>query len=609
MLIKALCDYYDVLAAEGKLLPDGYSNVKIHYLVCLTPEGEIDEIIKWQNVERTTPANGKTKEKFVPKEVVMPLRTEKSGIDANIIEHRPLYIFGLNFEDNRFTPDDKTRRAEKSHNVFVKANLEFTEGLDSPVINAYRAFIENWKPENETENPNLLGLGKAYNNSNFAFCLSGRPDLLLHEDSLIKEKWENRFAENTAESDDQVIAQCAVSGKKEPIARIHNKLKGIYGGLATGSVFIGYKNSAGCSYGNEQSYNSNISVTAMKKYTTAFNCLLSDKKHKNLIDDVTVVFWATGGEKNEACSDLMSFFIFGDNDLMDEKRTEEMLGGLVKSAREGNISFNRISTLENIDPEVDFYMVGIKPNSSRVALKFIYHRKFGEMLENIALHQSDMQIGDKLRAIPLWRIKKELISPKSNNDKIDASLLAQIFKAIIYGANYPAYLLSTVIRRVKTDRTINGIRAGIIKACINRKSRLSGEKEELKLALDYENKNQAYLCGRLFAVLEKLQQEASNNSLNRTIKDAYFSSAASKPALVFPKLLSLAQNHLKKLTDKSTVFYNKLIQAIINDIEGEFPETLLLSEQGKFMIGYYQQYQSFFSKNDTNKDNMKQEEK
>ena len=166
----------------------------------------------------------------------------------------------------------------------------------------------------------------------------------------------------------------------------------------------------------------------MKKYTTAFNCLLSDKKHKNLIDDVTVVYWATGGEKNEACSDLMSFLIFGDNDLMDEKRTEEMLGGLVKSAREGNISFNRISTLENIDPEVDFYMVGIKPNSSRVALKFIYHRKFGEMLENIALHQSDMQIGDKLRAIPLWRIKKELISPKSNNDKIDASLLAQMQK-------------------------------------------------------------------------------------------------------------------------------------------------------------------------------------
>ena len=129
------------------------------------------------------------------------------------------------------------------------------------------------------------------------------------------------------------------------------------------------------------------------------------------------------------------------------------------------------------------------------------------------------------------------------------------------------------------------------------------------MALDYENKNQAYLCGRLFAVLEKLQQEASNNSLNRTIKDSYFSSAASKPALVFPKLLSLAQNHLKKLNEKSLIFFNKLIQEIIDGINGEFPETLMLSEQGKFMIGYYQQYQSFFIKKDIDKDNINQEDK
>lgn len=609
MLIKALCDYYDVLAAEGKVLPDGYSNVKAHYLVCLAPDGKIDEIINWQDIERTVAPNGKIKEKFVPKEIVMPVRTEKSTVDANIIEHRPLYIFGLNFDENRFTPDDKTKRAEKSHAAFVKANLTFIEGLDSPVVNAYRAFIESWSPENETENPYLLALGKAYNNAYFAFCLSGRPDLLLHEDMLVKEKWKKQFTERSAVSDDEVITQCAITGREEPIARIHNKLKGIYDGLPTGSVFIGYKNSAGCSYGNEQSYNSNISETAMKKYTAAFNYLLADKRHKNLIDNITVLYWATGGEKNEMCSDLMSFLIFGDNDLMDEKSTEEMLGSLMKSAREGNISFERISSLDNIDSNVDFYMVGIKPNSSRVALKFIYHRKFGEILANIALHQSDMQIGEKTNPVPLWRLKKELISPKSSNEKIDASLLAEIFKAIIYGTNYPVYLLTTTIRRVKTDRTINGIRAGIIKACINRKSRLSDEKEELKLALDYENKNQAYLCGRLFASLEKLQQEASNNSLNRTIKDSYFSSAASKPALVFPKLLSLAQNHLKKPSVKNPLFYNKLIQEIIDGINGEFPETLMLSEQGKFMIGYYQQYQSFFTKKDSDKDNINQEDK
>ncbi len=116
------------------------------------------------------------------------------------------------------------------------------------------------------------------------------------------------------------------------------------------------------------------------------------------------------------------------------------------------------------------------------------------------------------------------------------------------------------------------------------------------MAVDYENKNPAYRCGLLFAVLEKLQQSASNNSLNRTIKDAYFSSAASKPALVFPKLISLAQNHLKKVNEKTEIYFSKLIQEIIDGIKNEFPETLTLSDQGRFMIGYYHQYQEFFVK-------------
>ena len=51
MLIKALCDYYDVLSKAGQVLPDGYSKVKIHYLISLTEDGKIDEIIDCQVTE------------------------------------------------------------------------------------------------------------------------------------------------------------------------------------------------------------------------------------------------------------------------------------------------------------------------------------------------------------------------------------------------------------------------------------------------------------------------------------------------------------------------------------------------------------------------------
>lgn len=600
MLIKALCDYYDELSAEGKILPDGYSGVKVHYLICLSPEGEFADLMDFQIVERTVNAKGKIKEKWVPREIKMPERTEKSGIEANIIEHRPLYIFGLNLTDEGLTPDDKTRKAEKSHNEFVKVNLEFIDGLDSPLIKAYRKFLENWNPADETNNKFLLKIGKLYKNAYFAFCLDGYPDKLLHEDSLIKERWDNRYKIQKSASNLDVVSQCAVSGQNIPIARIHSKIKGVYGGLATGSVLIGFNNQSECSYGNEQSYNSNISKDAMKKYTEAFNYLLNDKRHKSLIDDMTVVFWASGGIENEMCSDLISCILFDGNNKINKEQTDEMLENLMNSAREGNISQERINSTENIDSNVDFYMVGLKPNSSRLALKFIYRKKFGEILFNIAKYQNDMQISDKNSPVPLWKLKGELTSPKSSseNRKVDPSLMAEIFKSVIQGTAFPEYLLSTLVRRVKTDKYINDVRAGAIKACINRKLRLLNQKEEIKLSLDTKNKNQAYLCGRLFAVLEKLQQEASGNALNRTIKDAYFSSASSKPAIIFPKLINLAQNHLKKV--KNPVFFNKLIQKIIEEINGEFPETLMLSEQGKFIIGYYQQYQSFFTKKSDN---------
>lgn len=112
MLIRALSDYYDILSATGKVLPRGYSKVKVQYLVALTAEGKIDEILPWKDTVEVPSGKGKKKQKEVPKEVVMMQRTEKSGIEANIIEHRPLYLFGLNLENETLTPLDRTEKAK-----------------------------------------------------------------------------------------------------------------------------------------------------------------------------------------------------------------------------------------------------------------------------------------------------------------------------------------------------------------------------------------------------------------------------------------------------------------------------------------------------------------
>lgn len=601
MLIQALCDYYDILAKDEKILPDGYSKVNIHYLVCLTAEGEIDQIIPYQDKLVSKSANGKIKEKWLPKVEEMPQRTEKPGIDSNIIEHRPLYIFGLNLDKGTLTPDDRTGKARKSHEAFVTANLEFLEEIDSPVVNAYRNFLKTWEPEKETGNKNLLSLKKDYEKSYFAFCLTGYPDKLLHKDPQVIQHWEQIYFSKTLDKETGYVSQCAITGEKGEIARIHSKIKGVYGGQAN-SVLIGFKNLAEKSYGHEQSYNSNISQQAMKKYTEALNFLLSGNKHKLLLDDVTIVFWAM--DTGEVYEDLFTAMLCGQSNKMTAEKTEGMLRALWKDGIQGKLNEARLQAPELFDPDVDFFMLGLKPNSSRLSVKFLYRKKFADILWNIARFQKDMQISEEIKPVSFSRLKEELRIPKSTSDKVNPALMAKVFEAAVYGKLFPVSLLETTVRRVKTDRDkdINRIRAGMIKACINRNS----GKEEIGVALDKENNGQAYLCGRLFAVLENLQREAASSKLNRTIKDAYFASAASKPALVFPKLMKLAQYHLNKV--KRPVFYNKLLGEIVDQLDGEFPESLLLQDQGRFIIGYYQQYQDFFAGSVKTENKEKEEE-
>ena len=435
MLIQALAEYYDILENEGKITSDEYSSINIDYIVCLTECGTIDHIIE---CEKNTVE-------------IMPKRSEKPGICSNIIEHRALYVFGLNFDKGVFSTEDRTDKARKSHKDFMEKNLNFIEGLDSPIVNAYRNFIITWVPENETENEYITQLGKKYASANFAFCLRGNIEALLHNEHCVKERWEEFYQKSKADEKNCVMAQCAVTGKNEKIERVHDKIRGLSGGLSTGAILIGFNNDSENSYGNEQSYNSNVSEKAMRKYTRALNYILHSRKNRALFDDVTVVHWTVSHK--EADDDVMSMLMFQDFDSMDESRANEMLSNMLKDAREGRMTAKRVSDITGIDENVDFYMVGLKPNSSRISVKFIYKKKAADILIQIARHQLDLQVSEKMKPVPFWAIKKELLSPKSTNDKVNPAVLAKIFQSAIYGTDYPQSLLSEIIRRVKTDKT------------------------------------------------------------------------------------------------------------------------------------------------------------
>lgn len=610
MLIRSLCDYYDIQSARGEAASDIMSEQPVHWMVMLTPDGRVADIIDKRIEESVPQKNGKVK--IVKKPIVVPLpkRTQKTGIDANIIEHRPLYIFGLNYDAKiGLTPDDKTGKARKSHEAFVKKNLEFFDGIDSEIARAYVNFIKNWVPENETENEQLKKLGKEYQGSYYIFALDGSPECKLHKDKAVLAKYEKfmaKAAAETAESDDGIM-MCPIEGERLRAARIHDKIKGIKGGNSVGAVLVNFNSSAFESYGKSQSMNSGISEKAMKKYTSSLNKLLADPMHHIYSDDMTVVFFAMKHDDKAEC-DLFNGYLNSSNGV-----TEDSTKADVKAVSE-NIYYkgqtgNAQVLDKDVDNGVDFFVAGFTPNSSRICQKFMVRNKFGKIIDNVKQHQQDMAICGSNSEIPLWRINKELVSPNSAN-AISPALQSDIFQAILNGTNYPYTLLETVVRRVCTDSDtdsnnkikINEVRAGLIKAFINRKARLNGDKEEITMSLDKENKNPAYLCGRLFAVLEKIQLEATDVKLNRTIKDAYFSSASSRPALIMPRLIDLSNYHLRKLKEGRVIYFSKLINEIMGKIKDSLPTNLSIMEKGKFQLGYFQQNKDFFAEQNKNEE-------
>ncbi len=380
-----------------------------------------------------------------------------------------------------------------------------------------------------------------------------------------------------------------------------------------GTLLVCCNNSSENSYGNEQAFNSSISNEVMEKYVETLNYLLKSPKNKTIIDDITVVYWSMSEDKKN--EDYFNMLMLEDSEMQKDE-LDNNLNSLINDVKQGTLLRKKINEFDKIKPNADFYIVGLKPNVSRIALKFIYKKKFGDIVYNVVKHQEDLQIGDKIKPVRLWQIKKELVSPHSSqsskNQSVNPALLSKIYESVIMGTNYPEVLLSIIVRRLKTDvaedlNVNNKVRVGIVKAVINRKLRLSGQREELKMSLDCENSNEAYLCGRLFAVLEMIQKVSLNNSINRTIKDAYFASASSTPSIVFPKLLKLSQYHLSKL--ENCVFWNKLIGEIMDKLNGEFPSNLLLKDQGRFMVGYYQQVQDLYKEKEEKEKKEEKEEK
>ena len=584
MILQALYDYYQRKAADpdSNIAPRGFERKDIPFIIVIDKEGN------FINLEDTRSGEGKQKRAKSFLVLKTKSRTGSKASDiANVLWDHWGYVLGQPKDET-----DKAKEDAKKQNSTFKTQVKQLseknpENIQFSAVSKFYEVEENIEMLLEQEN-----WKECYKipGCNLSFRVAGEENIVAEDNDLVMEV-EVKNEPDTEEQTQSIDGICLITGEKLPIAVLHSATS-IPGGKS-GAKLVGFqKNSGYDSYYKEQGMNAPISKKAEDAYTTALNVLLGrDSKNKFKIADTSVVFWAQ--QHTDFENQFSFFFSAPPKDNPDQNIRE--VKALFESIHTGKL---------NTEGDSPFYILGLAPNAARISIRFWKTGKVADFAMNIAKHFEDLEIvrskNDEKEYFSLFNLLSN-VSFEFKVDNVPPNLAGKVIESILDGTKYPDTLQQQCIRRIRSERHINRIRAAILKAYLNRKETIYNTNEKLiPMALDLENKNQGYLCGRLFAVLEKIQEDAQPG-INATIKDRYYGAASSTPITVFGRLLNLTNHHLAKLGGGSKTYYEKMIQEIMTGVSSNgLPAHLSLDDQSRFAIGYYHQRQDLFTKKDKN---------
>jgi CRISPR-associated protein Csd1 len=574
MILQALNEYYhrkrDV--DPSSLPPPGMEFVEISFAVVLRKNGTFFDLADLREGE------GKSKRGKI---VIAPQGCDRTGQNAwataFLLWDHPRYVFGMRTPKDGKDDDTPSKRLASFKARILK---NFPDPIIDEGVNAVFRFID--QNDFSMVEQHQLWTELLETTGNVSFRLTDDPENFICEYPVVIAAAEKELDDDSGYEK----RQCLITGDVSPIAVLHSATPlPSRDSKSTAKLVSFQKNSGYDSYGKEQGGNAPVGKRAVFAYTTAMNYLLAKGSQQRIqVGDSSTVFWA---EKPQHPAETL--FRAWDNPDLDTGTVKALL-----AAPNSGVGFFE-------DEGTRFYVLGLAPNAARIAVRFWHVKTVGELAVNIRRHFDDLRIDHaphEPETLSLNAILKATSRKKSDGSyDTPPNLGGEVMRSVIENLPYPQTLLSGAIRRIRAEQEISYPRAAIIKACINRYS----GKEELKVSLDENNTNTAYRLGRLFAVLERIQERASPN-LNATIRDRYYGAASSTPVTVFSTLLKLKNHHLAKLDNKGeAVNYEKLLGQIMDGIS-DFPAHLDLQSQGRFAIGYYHQRQAFFTKSEsTNK--------
>ncbi|GIH59883.1 type I-C CRISPR-associated protein Cas8c/Csd1 [Microbispora siamensis] len=244
-----------------------------------------------------------------------------------------------------------------------------------------------------------------------------------------------------------------------------------------------------------------------------------------------------------------------------------------------------------------FYAVTLSANQSRVVIRDWVDVPLSDLCERVNAWFADHAMCDVWAEGPqhvaLWRMAAALGRYGKQGyvrDTAPKSAERDLMAAALRGTRPPAYLLASLIHRIRADGRVDLPRAALLRLLLTRA--VPAMKEILVDRLNPDTDDPAYLCGRMFAVLEDIQRAALDN-INTTIGDKFFGAAMGRPLPVLTMLRKNATGHLRRLRGSSKkaagIALDRRLDEIVQKFTTEIPATLDLPGQGRFVLGYHQQ--------------------
>ncbi len=576
MILQKLCDYYDRIVADPSqgIAAVGFAPQNIGFEIVIEEDGMLHALQDIRDMTGKKPVN---------QVMELPYSGKRANaISAMFLWDKAEYLLGwipaslstAPTGENEKEEQKRLKQIERVNQCFLASkelHLHAAASNSSSDFQSIAEFFRKWNPSSLTADQNsfLENIGTGFG----VFRIRGSKQY-LHEIPAVRDYWADL---QIGDGESATKGVCLISGNLASVARLHPAIKGVRDAQSSGASIVSFNDDAFTSYGKTQSFNAPVSESAAFKYATALNKLLQrDSGRKIQIGDTTCVFWA------ERSSDAEDIFGFGlDNSHLEDQAKATEAGNLLKRISQG--------LSQPPDADAGFYVLGLSPNASRLSIRFWISGTAGELIQRVALHQQRLEIvrgPNDQDFLPLWLI---LAQTARESKDIQPLLGGALLRSVLTGGRYPESLLAAVIRRIRAEQEIRHPKAAIIKAILNH-----NHQKEISIMLDTNRPEPSYHLGRLFASLERAQEDALPG-LNATIKDRYFGAASSTPSSVFPRLIRMSQHHVGKLEGGKKVIAEKRLQEIMGRLDS-FPPHLGLADQGLFAIGYYHQRQDFFTK-------------